>query len=314
MFKLLVVIVFCISILCIGLPLNTIDLGNYNADTGIENTPNIKSNLNKEILIEKSNNFNSSKPVRISLGSKNTISLNGPIDESSVLDLQLKIMKMSNELPRNSKIYLVLYTPGGSIFEGLALIDNFKAIPQKIETITLFSASMGFEIVQNLDTRYITPSGILMSHRGAGSVSGQFDGELEQRYKLIKRQITYMEQVAADRMNLSLEDYKKLVKDEYWVSGFDAVQENAADQTALVSCGKSLSGTNVKIINSIFGPVEMTISNCPIITTPISFNFKNIKDPIKRKEIEVLLKTLYNNKIKFINDYIKTKKYFEYFK
>ena len=77
----------------------------------------------------------------ITLEAKNTLVLSGPVTSDSVAKLQSEANAMSSKLKDGDKIYLVLDTPGGSVFAGMDLIDHLRALPQKIETITLFAAS-----------------------------------------------------------------------------------------------------------------------------------------------------------------------------
>lgn len=313
MFKLICIMVLSLTI---GGLLNPITLlnGPIERTTQVSEFKELQIDFPKsEYLKKDKTGIKYTKIKRILLESKNTISLNGPITADSVAKLQAEFMKKSLKLSKSSKIYLVLYTPGGDVYSGLALIDSIKAIPQRVETITIFSASMGFEIVQSLNKRYITTTGVLMSHRASGSIGGEFSGNLEKRYELLKRRLTYMEVVAARRMGISLKAYRKLIRDEYWVSGFDAVPENAADQIAYVNCGKSLNGYVKRTVSTFFGPVYITSHKCPTIVTPIKIDFTQIKSNLKRLELKKLFNMFYTDKIKFINTYIKTNKINKYF-
>ena len=58
-----------------------------------------------------------------------------------------------------------------------------KSIPQNIECIAIFAASMAHGILQACPgNRYIAPAGVSMIHRAKGGFQGQFnDGEVESR-------------------------------------------------------------------------------------------------------------------------------------
>lgn len=242
------------------------------------------------------------------LRKSNTLILNEVITDESVAKLQLEAMAMSNLLPKDQEIILVMYTPGGSVTAGLQLIDTLKSLPQKVKTLTLFSASMGFQVVQNMNDRLIVPAGTLMSHMAAGGVEGSFGGNFDVRVNALRRQLQYMDQIDADRMSMSLEAYRKLTHDEYWVGGFEAVQDRAADKEVLARCGEDMSGTNSKDMNTIFGAITVTFSNCPLITGPLGISLGGIKNQ-DQQEAKDFVSMLYGSTDEFVEQYIITNKY-----
>jgi ATP-dependent protease ClpP protease subunit len=240
----------------------------------------------------------------ITLEDKNMVVFRGPVTDNSVSRLMLKIQRRSNSLSASTPIFLVIDSPGGSVFAGLNFIDFLEALPQKIHTVTLFAASMAFQIVQNQNTRYVLRQGTLMSHRARLSkLSGQMDGELESRYKMIKRKIDYLDVVAADRMGMALDEYKRMIKDEYWVHGFDAVGDQAADEMVLLRCGKSLSGVERVTYRTMFGPVVATFSKCPLIRTPLSTRVRKVQKE-HRAYVRRTFNLLFNDRTRFVQEYI----------
>lgn len=213
---------------------------------------------------------------QIVLTKKNTVIMRERFSGSSVAKIQDQLLTLSGNLDTDDEIYLVLDTPGGSVIAGMSLIDTVKAIPQKVNTITLFAASMGYQTVQNLGTRYIVPSGILMSHRASlGGLSGQLDGEIESRLNFYKDITGALDAIAAKRVGISLEDYKKLILNEYWAGAFKSVKENHADEIITAKCSKSLMGTYEEHINTFFGSFKVRFSNCPLIRSPLGFSRGN---------------------------------------
>lgn len=248
-------------------------------------------------------------PQVLILNKANTLVLNGTVTQDSMAQLTSQVLKMSHELPNNQVINLVLYTPGGDVSAGSSFIDAINALPQKVNTLTLFSASMGFHIVQHASgMRYILPSGTLMSHRAKGGVEGEFHGSINTRLAWIYQQLTDLEVVTAHRMGLDLNDYRKLIKDEYWVSGSQAQIQNAADQIVTATCDKSLSGTQNVIVPTLFGNATLTMSSCPLITAPIGLKFELV-DKSKQSDLAEYFQTLYNDPAGFTADYIETDKY-----
>lgn len=254
----------------------------------------------------------------IVLGKKNTLSFREVVTSRSISRLQRKLLNMSYRLPRKATIYLVLDSPGGNISAGNVFIDTAKAIPQKVKTISLFSASMAYHIVQNLDERIVTPSGTLMSHRASlggmgGEIGSDGKGEYLTRTNWILRQLKIMDSKVARRLKMPLKKYQNLIRDEYWVDGQDAVAEKSADRVALVRCGKDLKGTEIVVINSFFGTIDAHFSKCPLISYPIKIGKVNFSTANRAEKARLLkyVDSLFNHKRRFVKEYILNGSYAE---
>lgn len=205
----------------------------------------------------------------ITLNEDNHVLLRNEINDITITKLEEQLTsKVILRGTKNYTIYLVLDSPGGSISSGLDFIEFAKTIPN-LETITLFSASMASGIVEALPgKRNILESGILMFHRAAGSVAGQFEsGELESRLMFYKRLVRAMEVKNADRMGMSLEKYKAAVKDEFWILGSEAVALKAADTQVAIVCTKELITQKSTEAFNVLGlfTVKVQFSKCPLL-------------------------------------------------
>jgi ATP-dependent Clp protease protease subunit len=206
----------------------------------------------------------------IELSKKNTVILNEAFSLQSIAKLQSELYSLSKSLKEDEEITLVLDTPGGSVFAGLVLFDTVKSIPQKVNTLTLFAASMGYQTVQNLGDRYILPSGILMSHRAyLGGLKGQLNGELEERLQFYKDMTGELDRNSAARIGITYDEYKKLIINEYWAGATKALAENHVDEIVTANCDETLSGTHVKDVRTFFGSFSVEFSNCPLIRGPL---------------------------------------------
>lgn len=255
----------------------------------------------------------------ITLTKRNTLVLRNIVDEDSVSKLSQKASKLSHGLSSDEQLYLLMDTPGGSIDAGHELVNTLRGLPQKVNTITMFAASMGFITVQSLDDRLILPTGVLMSHRARGGTSGQIPGELNTRVKFFTDMLDKEDAAIAKRVGMSKASYQKLIVNEYWVFGSDAVEAHMADKTTLVRCDKELSdGTEEEVIQTFFGPIFVTYSSCPLISAPLEVRFGglalseyNDTDKIKLHAIRTVVLELLYNKRDFYHEFFINNKYKE---
>lgn len=215
---------------------------------------------------------NSSKPVdHILLTKDNTIILDEEISSETVAQVSVKAQELDSKLGSKDPLYLVLYTPGGSIQAGLELITFLQGLNRPVHTITQFAASMGFQTVQGLGTRYITHFGTLMAHKAYGSFRGEFPGQIDSRYVYYVKRLNELDRITAKRSKgkLSAKKLQDLYENEYWVDGFDAVKIGLADKVVNIKCDHSLNGTRTVDVESFFGSVRLYLSECPMIMGPV---------------------------------------------
>lgn len=264
------------------------------------------------VIKEKNPGIMKKLPVLI-LKKENTLIFDQVVTDESVAKFQDQLFNMSARLPRNATIYMVLYTPGGSVMAGSQLIESVKSIPQEVKTLTVFAASMGFQFAQAMGERLILPSGTLMSHRASLSgLSGELGGELEVRLDWIKRQVEFMERRSAARMKMSLKEYQDLIRDEYWVFGFESKKKKVADTVTLARCDKSMLGTHWEEMKIFFFTVKVKLSDCPLITAPLAVDLSGIQDPMLMKQAGDFMGMYYSDPARFYHEYVKTSKYKEF--
>lgn len=206
--------------------------------------------------------------AKITLTPDNHCYLDEAVDAGTMYDMKQCLAKQS--IKRGAKsytIYLVLDSPGGSIYEGLRFIEFAETI-KNVETVTIYAASMAAVIAQALPgQRHMTRNGIMMFHRAKGSFSGQFgEGELESKLALWKHIVAKMEIKAANRIKITHADYKNKVRNEWWLYGDQAVKKRTADRVSQVVCSVELvKGKRKKKQQTFMGPIEYTVSNCPMM-------------------------------------------------
>jgi ATP-dependent Clp protease, protease subunit len=206
----------------------------------------------------------------VDLGLNNTVTLRGEVNGEVVQRVMKEISALRAAKPKET-IYLVLDSPGGEVQAGGVFIEFLKG-QENIKTITLFAASMASGIVEaNKGERLITSSGILMFHRAVIGLKGQIDGEIESELAFFKSMIEDLEKMNAERMNMSLREYREKIKDEYWIHGKQAVDKKAADKVVVIKCSNELiNATSTIEFRSFFGNATIEYSKCPLFSDPVS--------------------------------------------
>jgi ATP-dependent Clp protease protease subunit len=213
----------------------------------------------------------------VTLTLDNTIAINDEFDGHSVSQIAKKARELDARIPSGDPIYLVINSPGGSIEDGLELIENLSNLRRPIITISLFSASMGFQTVQALGERYVTKMGTLMSHRATGGFYGQMPGSLGTRYAFYLRRVLKLDENAVRRSKgkLTTASYATLIQDEFWCDGQDCIDKGLADKIVSPSCDKSLTGfTSVSVFQALMGAVVEIFAdydNCPLNTNVLKY-------------------------------------------
>jgi ATP-dependent Clp protease protease subunit len=224
-------------------------------------------------------NVRSSSVETLLLTEANTINFREPVTSGSVRKIINEITAMRQKDPNNT-IYLVMNSPGGSITDGLDFI-RFLDTQENIKTITIFAASMASAIVEaNKGERLIVEDGIMMFHRAKGSFSGQFnEGEVEAQLKAFTELVLFMENKNADRVGISLKEYKQKVVNEWWIIGKNNVSENVVDRIVKMKCDAGLTKARTEVdIETFFGSVTVLYSKCPLLT-----NLLEVKKPEAKK-------------------------------
>lgn len=103
----------------------------------------------------------------------------------------------------NDEITIYINSYGGSVYDGLGIIDVMDKIKSPIKTVSLSkSMSMGALILACGDTRYATKRSTIMLHQPSGGAIGTF-AEIETSYKEIERLKNIMYDIIREKTDIS---------------------------------------------------------------------------------------------------------------
>jgi len=89
----------------------------------------------------------------------------------------------------------------------------------------------------------------------------------------------------ADAVGLSVKDFTDKTRDDWWLYGKNAVDENAADDVTMIKCSKSLINKRIKKTKRmmIFS-VTYEVSACPLIRGPLKTEVTKSGTPTKEQQ------------------------------
>ena len=161
------------------------------------------------------------------------IIISGGVD-SQLAEKTIKTLFLLDAIDHEKPITVIINSPGGEVFSGVAIYDIMKAIKAPVFTrVTGFAASMGSIIMLGSEKgrRYATKNSKVLIHQPL--ISGMFQGramEIEIQAKEItetKERIInlYVEETGQDR--------EKIAKDielDYWMTAEEALEYGLIDK------------------------------------------------------------------------------------
>lgn len=211
------VIVTGTAVSCSKKPAATIELDK----PVVENTTATLDIVSKKLPVE-----------RLDVDPEQVLVLNTEVNSESVELLIAQLQKVSED---HDTIYLVLDSPGGSVFDGSRLISYMEASPVKINTVVYgLCASMCFQIFERGHTRYMVDRSVIMGHQASGGVRGNIKG-MKNLLTFIEKEVKKLDAYIADRAKMSRKDFDDLVTTDLWLAADDAIALNLADKLAVIS-------------------------------------------------------------------------------
>lgn len=135
--------------------------------------------------------------------------------------------------------YLILNSPGGSVFDGARLVAWIKHSPMKVNTICDgLCASMAAHLFEVGKTRYMTDKSTLMFHPASGGVQGTLQ-QMESRLSYVSNYVNGLDIDIAARAGIDYKTFRERMLVEYWVETKDAVANGLADNLVFLSYNRA---------------------------------------------------------------------------
>lgn len=159
------------------------------------------------------------------------IFLGEDVNEHTANVVVAQLLHLANEDP-NKDIQLYINSPGGSVYDGLAIYDTIQFIKPDVQTIGIgLQASMGAFLLSSgaKGKRYLLPNSRVMIHQPSSGTQGKVtDQEISLREVLrIKEDLSRM---MAENTGQKLEKVKADMERDFWMSADEAVKYGIVDE------------------------------------------------------------------------------------
>ena len=158
------------------------------------------------------------------------IFLGTEIDDTVANVIIAQLLYLSSQDPEAS-ITMYLNTPGGSVYDGLAIYDTMQYIPNEVQTVcTGLAASMGSVLLcaGEKGKRFALPHSRIMIHQPLGGAHGQAS-DIEITAKEILKLKGELYQIIADHSGKTLKQIEKDADRDHWLTANEAVEYGMID-------------------------------------------------------------------------------------
>ena len=172
------------------------------------------------------------------------IFLGEEVNEATANVIVAQLLHLANEDP-DKDIQLYINSPGGVVYDGLAIYDTMQYIKPDVQTIGIgLQASMGAFLLSSgaKGKRFVLPNARVMIHQPSSGTQGKVtDQEISLREAMeLKERLA---KIIAGNTGQKLDKVKAYMERDYWMSADEALEYGVVDE---VIGRKSSKGKSAK--------------------------------------------------------------------
>lgn len=131
------------------------------------------------------------------------------------------------------EIEVQINSPGGDVFDGIAIYNALRAHPARITTrVDGIAASIASVIVQAGDHRVMLSGSQMMIHEAWGLAIGPA-ADMREMADLLDRQTANIANIYAERSGGDAAEFRERMTDETWLTAEEAVEAELADEVVV---------------------------------------------------------------------------------
>lgn len=159
------------------------------------------------------------------------IMISGEVNEAMASVVVSQLLYLQSE-SKESPIYMYINSPGGSVVDGLAIVDTMNLISCPVYTYCIGQcASMGsiFLVSGEKGHRYALPNSRIMIHQVSGGSQGTYE-DMKRSINEAGRLNELLAGILANGTEKSLNEVKKDMDRDYFMSADEAMKYGIVDK------------------------------------------------------------------------------------
>lgn len=182
-------------------------------------------------VIEESNHGERAYDIYSRLLKERVVFLGDEVNSATANIVVAQLLHLAYEDPKKD-IKLYINSPGGSVYDGLAIIDTMNYIEPDVQTIGIgLQASMGAMLLSSgaKGKRFALPNSRIMIHQPSSGTEGKITDQ-----EIALREGIYLKKVLAEMMakntGKTVEQVEKDMDRDNWMSAEDAKKYGLIDE------------------------------------------------------------------------------------
>lgn len=182
-------------------------------------------------VVEETNRGERAYDIYSRLLTDRIVFLGEPVNSQTANLVVAQLLFLANEDPKRD-IKLYINSPGGSVYDGLAIIDTMNYIEPDVQTIGIgLQASMGAMLLAcgAKGKRYALPNARVMIHQPSSGTEGKITDQeiaLKEGIEVKKRLL----EIFAERTGKSVKQVEKDMDRDNWMSAAEAKEYGVVDE------------------------------------------------------------------------------------
>lgn len=182
-------------------------------------------------VVEESNHGERAYDIYSRLLKERVVFLGDEVNSATANIVVAQLLHLAYEDPKKD-IKLYINSPGGSVYDGLAIIDTINYIEPDVQTIGIgLQASMGAMLLSSgaKGKRFALPNSRIMIHQPSSGTEGKITDQ-----EIALREGIYLKKVLAEMMakntGKTVEQVEKDMDRDNWMSAEDAKKYGLIDE------------------------------------------------------------------------------------